>query len=85
MQILNFVAARFQAGLRISKGEIADYYNRSFREDFQRLGLSYDLFSRTTTHNHELVVQVNVQGVVNCTHLALPYLSKGVAPQVIIK
>ena len=40
-----------------SVGEIADYYNQSFREDFQRLGLSYDLFSRTTTHNHELVVQ----------------------------
>ena len=40
-----------------SVGEIADYYNQSFREDFRRLGLSYDLFSRTTTHNHELVVQ----------------------------
>ena len=40
-----------------SVGEIADYYNQSFREDFRRLGLSYDLFSRTTTHNHERVVQ----------------------------
>jgi methionyl-tRNA synthetase len=40
-----------------SFGEIADYYNRSFREDFRRLGLSYDLFSRTTTRNHELVTQ----------------------------
>src|SRR6476646_250200 len=40
-----------------SVGEIADYYNESFREDFQRLGLSYDLFSRTTTQNHERVVQ----------------------------
>ncbi len=37
--------------------EVADYYNESFREDFRRLGLSYDLFSRTTTHNHERVVQ----------------------------
>ena len=37
--------------------EVADYYNRSFREDFQRLGLSYDLFSRTTTLNHERVTQ----------------------------
>ena len=26
--------------------EVADYYNASFREDFRRLGLSYDLFSR---------------------------------------
>ena len=37
--------------------EIASYYNQSFREDFLRLGLSYDLFSRTTTLNHELVTQ----------------------------
>jgi methionyl-tRNA synthetase len=40
-----------------SSGEIADYYNQSFREDFRKLGLSYDLFSRTTTLNHERVVQ----------------------------
>src|ERR1041385_2097033 len=26
-----------------SYGEVADRYNRSFREDFRRLGLSYDL------------------------------------------
>jgi methionyl-tRNA synthetase len=38
-------------------GEVADYYNQSFREDFQRLGLAYDLFSRTTTLNHERVTQ----------------------------
>ena len=40
-----------------SYGEVADYYNQSFREDFRRLGLSYDLFSRTTTLNHERVTQ----------------------------
>jgi methionyl-tRNA synthetase len=40
-----------------SYGEIADSYNQSFREDFRKLGLSYDLFSRTTTLNHERVVQ----------------------------
>src|SRR5215207_6218866 len=37
--------------------EIADHDNASFREDFRRLGLSYDLFSRTTTLNHERVTQ----------------------------
>ncbi len=37
--------------------EVADYYNASFRDDFRRLGLSYDLFSRTTTLNHERVTQ----------------------------
>ena len=40
-----------------SYAEIADFYNASFREDFRRLGLSYDLFSRTTTLNHERVTQ----------------------------
>ncbi len=40
-----------------SYAEVADYYNASFREDFRRLGLSYDLFSRTTTLNHERVTQ----------------------------
>jgi len=37
--------------------EVADYYNASFRDDFRRLGMSYDLFSRTTTLNHERVTQ----------------------------
>ncbi len=37
--------------------EIADYYNAAFRDDFRRLGLSYDCFSRTTTLNHERVTQ----------------------------
>ena len=40
-----------------SYAEVADYYNASFRDDFRRLGLSYDLFSRTTTLNHERVTQ----------------------------
>jgi methionyl-tRNA synthetase len=40
-----------------SYAEIADYYSAAFREDFRRLGLSYDCFSRTTTLNHERVTQ----------------------------
>jgi len=40
-----------------SYAEIADYYNAAFRDDFRRLGLSYDCFSRTTTLNHERVTQ----------------------------
>jgi methionyl-tRNA synthetase len=41
----------------LTYGEVADRYNESFRDDFRRLGLSYDLFTRTTTRNHELVTQ----------------------------
>ena len=37
--------------------EIADRYNRVIVKDLCDLGLSYDLFTRTTTGNHEKVVQ----------------------------
>jgi methionyl-tRNA synthetase len=40
-----------------SYAEIADFYNAAHREDFRRLGLTYDLFSRTTTLNHARVTQ----------------------------
>lgn len=37
--------------------ELADRYNRVIVEDLQGLGLSYDLFTRTTTRNHYATVQ----------------------------
>jgi methionyl-tRNA synthetase len=37
--------------------EVADFYNRAHREDFRRLGFTYDCFTRTTTRNHERVTQ----------------------------
>jgi methionyl-tRNA synthetase len=36
---------------------LADRYNRVIGEDLRDLGLSYDLFTRTTTRNHYRVVQ----------------------------
>ncbi|MCW2540898.1 MAG: methionyl-tRNA synthetase [Frankiales bacterium] len=41
----------------VTARELADRYNRVIAEDLQRLGLSYDLFTRTTTRNHYDVVQ----------------------------
>jgi methionyl-tRNA synthetase len=41
----------------VSPSEIADRYSRVIREDLQKLGLSYDLFTRTTTRNHYRVVR----------------------------
>src|SRR2546423_6119580 len=41
----------------ISPRELADRNNLLIREDLQKLGLSYDLFTRTTTHNHRVVTQ----------------------------
>ena len=37
--------------------ELADRYNRQIVNDLAGLGLSYDLFTRTTTRNHYAVVQ----------------------------
>ena len=37
--------------------EMADRYNRQIVQDLAGLGLSYDLFTRTTTSNHYAVVQ----------------------------
>ena len=43
--------------------ELADRYNRMIVEDLQALGLSYDLFTRTTTRNHYAVAQELFKGV----------------------
>jgi methionyl-tRNA synthetase len=37
--------------------EAVDKYNRIISEDLRSLGLSYDIFTRTTTRNHTVVVQ----------------------------
>src|SRR5919198_1914381 len=41
----------------VSPREAADKYNELTRNDFRKLGLSYDLFTRTTTPNHYRVVR----------------------------
>ena len=41
----------------VSPRELADRYNRVIAEDLRALGLSYDLFTRTTTRSHYAVVQ----------------------------
>ena len=41
----------------VSPRELADRYNRIIVEDLTQLGLSYDLFTRTTTLNHHAVAQ----------------------------
>ncbi len=41
----------------VSARELADRYNRVIVEDLAGLGLSYDLFTRTTTRNHYAVAQ----------------------------
>jgi methionyl-tRNA synthetase len=41
----------------VSPHELADRYNKRIREDLRALGISYDLFTRTTTRNHYDVVR----------------------------
>ena len=41
----------------LSPRELADRYNEVIRDDLRRLGLSYDIFTRTTTRNHYRVVR----------------------------
>jgi methionyl-tRNA synthetase len=41
----------------VTPQELADRYNRVIAEDLFKLGLSYDLFTRTTTANHYAVTQ----------------------------
>src|SRR5918993_5988364 len=40
-----------------SRRETADKYSQLIREDLRDLGLTYDLFTRTTTRNHARVTQ----------------------------
>lgn len=47
----------------VSVKELADRYNRQIVEDLAGLGLSYDLFTRTTTRNHYAVVQELFKGL----------------------
>jgi len=49
------LVAADQAG--VTPRELADHNNRLIVEDLVALGLSYDLFTRTTTRNHYAVVQ----------------------------
>ncbi|MDQ1643902.1 MAG: methionyl-tRNA synthetase [Cryptosporangiaceae bacterium] len=41
----------------VTPRQVADRYNRVIAEDLTALGLSYDLFTRTTTQNHYEIVQ----------------------------
>jgi methionyl-tRNA synthetase len=41
----------------VSPHEVADRYNQLIREDLRDLGISYDLFTRTTTRNHHWVTR----------------------------
>jgi methionyl-tRNA synthetase len=47
----------------VTARELADRYNRVIAEDLRALGMSYDLFTRTTTRNHYAVTQEIFRGL----------------------
>ncbi|HEV7932011.1 MAG TPA: methionine--tRNA ligase [Actinomadura sp.] len=47
----------------VTARELADRYNRIIASDLHALGMSYDLFTRTTTRNHYEVVQEIFKGL----------------------
>ncbi|GAA0945362.1 methionine--tRNA ligase [Actinocorallia libanotica] len=47
----------------VTPRELADRYNRVIVEDLHGLGMSYDLFTRTSTENHYAVVQEIFKGL----------------------
>jgi len=61
----------------VSARELADRYNRVIVGDLQGLGLSYDLFTRTSTRNHYAVVQELFRAASPIEHVVLGGLSSG--------
>jgi methionyl-tRNA synthetase len=49
----------------VTARELADRYNRVIAGDLQKLGLSYDLFTRTTTKNHYAITQEIFTGLLD--------------------
>ena len=47
----------------VTARELADRYNRVIAEDLTNLGMSYDLFTRTTTRNHYATAQEMFTGL----------------------
>ncbi len=60
----------------VTPKQLADRYNRVIVEDLHALGLSYDLFTRTTTRNHYAVAQ-ELFRVVHRNGYMVPKLTTG--------
>jgi NADP-dependent 3-hydroxy acid dehydrogenase YdfG len=59
-------------------GEFAGGHGGAFDALLNNAGVAFiEHFEEQTLEQHELVVKVNVNGVLNCTYLAFPFLAKG--------
>ena len=58
--------------------EFAGQHGGAFDTLLNNAGVAFiQNFEEQTLEQHELVAKVNINGVLNCTYLAFPYLSKG--------
>ncbi|MEZ7898597.1 MAG: methionine--tRNA ligase [Flaviflexus sp.] len=64
----------------IAPKDLADRNNRIIVEDLTALGLSYDLFTRTTSRNHYQVVQTMFEGVRDNGYMVVETTSGAVSP-----
>ena len=64
----------------ISVRELADRYNRQIVEDLAGLGLSYDMFTRTTTRNHYAVTQELVKGLYDNGYMIKETMPGAISP-----
>ncbi len=62
MQILNFIDARFRAGVRISRLQIEDYYNKTFVPQFAKQNAKPPELASVSSRIEEILLQqyVNV-------------------------
>jgi methionyl-tRNA synthetase len=60
--------------------ELADKYNRLIAEDLRSLGLTYDLFTRTTTRNHYAVVQEIFKGLYDNGYVTAKTMLGAISP-----
>jgi peptidyl-prolyl cis-trans isomerase SurA len=60
MQILSFIDTRFRAGVRISKPDIEDYYNKSLVPEFKKENVSAPPLDSISTRIEEVLLQQHV-------------------------
>ena len=64
----------------VSVRELADRYNRQIVEDLAGLGLSYDMFTRTTTRNHYAVTQELFKGLYDNGYMIKEPMQGAISP-----
>ena len=63
MQILSFIDTRFRAGVRISKPDIEDYYNKTLVPQFKKEDLSPPSLDSVSARIEEVLLQQHVNAL----------------------